>query len=285
MVAILTPVAGVALASAIGDVKDCGDDVQVNVAAAPEIAPVLADYAAAWSKTAAPAKGVCVSVKVSAADSASVAKAFAEKHGAELDLGDAETKPVKLPDVWVPESMTWLARLGGDLDGALATGEVSSVAESVVGLAIPESQQKDNLAAGNWGEATVDIGDPRSDAAALAVAMGTAKESKAVPAVAGDGLKVVSHSQLQFHNDQNPDDMWVFAEPSPALRPFDYPYVTPNRQSDELRKATEAFRAALVSDKFTGPLTEYGMSKAGPYPQPVDPGDVEKALGQDWFAG
>lgn len=283
MVAVLAPVAGVALATTIGDVKECADDVKVTVAAAPEIAPVLADYAKSWSASAAPAKGVCVSVQVEAIDSASVAAGYAEKHSADLDLGDAKTERVKLPDVWVPESMTWLARLGGDLDGELATEEISSVAESLVGVAIPESEQGGNPPAGSWSEATVDIGDPRYDAAALALAMGTVKESKGVPKVAGDGLKVVSHSQLQSHNAQKPDDKWVFAEPSPALRPFDYPYITATKQSAELRKATEAFRAALVSDKFTGPLAEHGMSKAGPYPQPIEPTDVKKALNQDWF--
>lgn len=283
MVAILTPVAGVALASAIGDVADCGENVDVTVAAAPEIAPILSDYAKSFSADAAPAKGVCVSVTVKSADSASVAAAYAKKYSADIDLGDAKITDVDLPDVWVPESMSWLTRLGGDLGGKLAADEVSSVAESRVGLAIPKSKQNDEPAPGTWSEATVDLGDPRNDSAALALTMVTAKEAKAVPQTGSDGLKVVSNSQLQFHNQKNPDDKWVFAEPSPPLRPFDYPYITPTAQSDELRKATQAFQSALVNEKFTNVLAENGMSKAGPYPQPVDADDVDKALRQDWF--
>src|SRR5690606_34931269 len=145
--------------------------------------------------------------------------AYAKKYSADIDLGDAKITDVDLPDVWVPESMSWLTRLGGDLDGKLAAEEVSSVAESRVGLAIPKSKQRDDPAPGTWSEATVDLGDPRNDSAALALAMVTAKEAKSVPRTGSDGLKVVSNSQLQLHNQKNPDDEWVFAEPSPPLRP------------------------------------------------------------------
>ncbi|ADD46033.1 hypothetical protein Snas_6417 [Stackebrandtia nassauensis DSM 44728] len=282
MVAVLAPVAGVALGSAIGDVKDCGEEVKVDVAAAPEIAPVLADYAKSWTATAAPSKGVCVSVEVKPMDSASVAAGFAKKHGVDLDLGGSPVNRVELPDVWVPESMTWLARLGGDLKGVLAADEVSSVAESRVGLAVPESKEGDNPPTGSWGDATVTARDPRVDAASLALAIGSVKDSKAKPSFDADGLEVVSNAQWMIHNKENPGDKWTFVEPSPPLRPFDYPYVTLSKQDDELRKATEAFKSALVSDKFTGPLSEHGMSKAGPYPQPVAPEDVEAALKQKW---
>ncbi|MGH8876591.1 MAG: hypothetical protein ACRD0P_04490, partial [Stackebrandtia sp.] len=227
-------------------------------------------------------KGVCVSVEVKSADSASVAAAYAKKFDAELDLGDAKLTDVDIPDVWVPESMTWLARLGGDLDGHLASDEVSSVAESLVGVGVPESQKSDKSVT-HWSKASVKSADPRNDAATLALAMGTVTDSKSVPAVESDGMPVVSAAQVDAHNTKNPEDKWVFSELQPKLRAFDYPFITQSKLDSELQRATEAFKAALVHDKFTTALTKYGMTKAGPYPQPVETEDVNKALSQSWL--
>ena len=113
----------------------CASRVSVTVAAAPEIAAAVRTTAGTWSDHQT--SGTCVSVIVDAQDPADVAAAVAGQRGATLTgLGQANGK-ARVPDVWIPDSSTWLQRVrvvGPDL----VPTEATSVAKSPVVLAMPQ---------------------------------------------------------------------------------------------------------------------------------------------------
>ena len=113
----------------------CGTRVSITVAAAPEIAPAVRTIAGTWSDHQS--SGTCASVVVDAQDPADVAAAVAGQRGATLTgLGQANGK-ARVPDVWLPDSSSWLQRVrvvGADL----VPTEAASVARSPVVLAMPQ---------------------------------------------------------------------------------------------------------------------------------------------------
>ncbi|MEV0733463.1 substrate-binding domain-containing protein [Polymorphospora sp. NPDC050346] len=116
---------------------DCSGRVPLNVAAAPEIAPVIEAAAAEWVEDGAAVDGTCVAVTVSGTDSVDVAAAVAGLHGISLaGVGRASGTAV-MPDVWVPDSSTWLLRLSAAAPGFAPTNN-ASVAHSPVVVAMPE---------------------------------------------------------------------------------------------------------------------------------------------------
>jgi hypothetical protein len=113
----------------------CSGSVALNVAAAPEIMPVVQSTAA--DLTAAQTTGTCVRVNVSASDPADVASALAAKKGATVaGLGQASGK-TQIPDVWIADSTTWLQRVRAVAPDLLAT-DAPSVGQSPVVLAMPQ---------------------------------------------------------------------------------------------------------------------------------------------------
>ncbi len=81
--------------------------------------------------------GVCVEVEVESVDPVDVAALVAGKHGVSLNgVGQASGTAV-LPDVWLPDSTSWLLRLRQQASG-FAPGNGASVARSPVVLAMPE---------------------------------------------------------------------------------------------------------------------------------------------------
>ncbi len=78
---------------------DCSGRDNAVVAASPDIAPLLSQLDAAWSKTQPSVDGVCVSVTVVARDSALMVTELASPWDS-ADNGPA-------PDVWVPASSVW----------------------------------------------------------------------------------------------------------------------------------------------------------------------------------
>ena len=79
--------------------SDCsGGTIGLNVAAAPDIAPVLAQVAGSLSGPERHAGSYCYTVRVAAADPARMAATLAGRSG--------DTQP----DVWVPDSSYWLGR-------------------------------------------------------------------------------------------------------------------------------------------------------------------------------
>jgi len=147
-----------ALWRSTGGDATCTGEVRLTIAAAPEIAPVLTHVSARWAEDARGGGGECVAVDVTAAAPADVALAVASGGGVVLagltPLAPASPVPgstptpsptdapparpaVAIPDIWVPDSTTWLVRVrstGPDL----VPPQASSVATSPVVLAVPQ---------------------------------------------------------------------------------------------------------------------------------------------------
>ncbi|WP_089021923.1 substrate-binding domain-containing protein [Micromonospora coriariae] len=115
----------------------CSGEIRLAVAVASELAPAVDAAASQWVKDGAAVGGTCIRVDVSASDPVDVAAVVAAKHGAVLaGVGQASGTAVT-PDVWVPDSSTWLLRLKKDAT-AFAPTNSASIARSPVVVAMPE---------------------------------------------------------------------------------------------------------------------------------------------------
>ncbi|MEU7908066.1 VWA domain-containing protein [Actinoplanes sp. NPDC049118] len=116
--------------------KDCSGQVSLDVAAAAEIAAAVRTAADAWVEQDAQVDGVCVAVKVKELEPATGAAAIAQRHGVTLTgLGGAPGQ-AEVPDVWIPDSSSWLLRVSAEAPGFSPTDR-EPVAESPVVLAMP----------------------------------------------------------------------------------------------------------------------------------------------------
>ncbi|MFC8617027.1 substrate-binding and VWA domain-containing protein [Micromonospora purpureochromogenes] len=116
----------------------CSGEIQLSVAAAPELAPAVQRASAQWVEDGAAVSGTCIAVNVSASEPVDVAAAVASKHGATLAGVGQASGTVTTPDVWIPDSSTWLLRLKNNGATAFAPGNGNSVARSPVVVAMPE---------------------------------------------------------------------------------------------------------------------------------------------------
>jgi Ca-activated chloride channel family protein len=117
--------------------SDCTGSVKLTVAAATEIAPAIEQTAQQWITDGANVGGTCVSVNVTGVNPATMAAAVAREHKVALTgLGPAPGS-VTVPDVWVPDSSTWLLRLKSEASGFVPT-DGKSIAQSPVVVAVPE---------------------------------------------------------------------------------------------------------------------------------------------------
>ncbi|MFC7545775.1 VWA domain-containing protein [Plantactinospora sp. GCM10030261] len=115
----------------------CSGEVRLTVGAAPEIAPAVQSVADGWARKGAAVEGVCVTVAVEASQPVDVAAVVAGQHGVSLSgVGQAPGTAVA-PDVWIPDSSTWLLRLQSQAPG-FAPANRASVARSPVVVAVPE---------------------------------------------------------------------------------------------------------------------------------------------------
>ena len=115
----------------------CSGRIELSVAAAPEIQPAVKAAADQWVSDGAAVGGTCIAVNVASADPVDVAAAVATKHGANLGIGQASGTAVT-PDVWVPDSSSWLLRLKNGGATAFAPANGASIARSPVVVAVPE---------------------------------------------------------------------------------------------------------------------------------------------------
>jgi hypothetical protein len=117
--------------------KGCTGQIKLSVAAATEIAPAVEQVAQQWITDGANVNGTCVAVNVYGINPATMAAAVAREHKVTLTgLGPAPAS-VAVPDVWVPDSSTWLLRLKSEATGFVPT-DSTPVAESPVVLAMPQ---------------------------------------------------------------------------------------------------------------------------------------------------
>ncbi|PWU50723.1 VWA domain-containing protein [Micromonospora globispora] len=115
----------------------CSGQIRLSVAAAPEIQPAVKAAADQWVSDGAAVGGTCIAVDVASAEPVDVAAAVATKHGANLGVGQASGTTVT-PDVWVPDSSSWLLRLKNGGATAFAPANGASIARSPVVVAVPE---------------------------------------------------------------------------------------------------------------------------------------------------
>jgi Ca-activated chloride channel homolog len=101
--------------------KGCKGQIKLTVAAATEIAPAVEQAAQQWTADGANVNGTCVAVNVSGVNPATMAAAVAREHKVSLTgLGPAPAS-VSVPDVWLPDSSTWLLRLKSEATGFVPT--------------------------------------------------------------------------------------------------------------------------------------------------------------------
>ncbi|GAA0531079.1 substrate-binding and VWA domain-containing protein [Paractinoplanes ferrugineus] len=115
----------------------CTGSVRLTVAAAPEIAPAVEQTAQKWIQDGANVNGTCVAVSVTPVNPATMASAVASEHKVTLTGLGAAPESVKVPDVWVPDSSTWLLRLKTEAQGFVPT-DGKPVAQSPVVVAMPK---------------------------------------------------------------------------------------------------------------------------------------------------
>jgi hypothetical protein len=182
----------VAVRAVEADAKGCSTGVRLNVAAAPEIAPVVQEAATRWVANNPRVSNECVRVQVSAAAPADVAAILAARAGGRINVGTPPTgtpSDADVPAVWIPDSVSWIGRVQG-VDQNAFDADTTSIAMSPVVLAMPtaaaqalQGNQPRKLGMQDLGpilqravqqrDKTVKLGmaEPRRDAASLAGAV------------------------------------------------------------------------------------------------------------------
>jgi glycosyltransferase involved in cell wall biosynthesis len=114
----------------------CGNPLRLALAVAPELVPAAQATAADWVRGDVTIGGRCVAVDVTGAESADVAAAIAGRANVAVP-GLAGNQQVKVPNVWIPDSSTWLQRLR-TAGPNLVPNEAPAIASSPVVLAMPQ---------------------------------------------------------------------------------------------------------------------------------------------------
>lgn len=114
----------------------CTGQVVLKVAAATEIAPAVEQAAQKWMVGGANVNHTCVAVHVTGINPATMAAAVAGDHKVTLSGLGAAPASVTVPDVWIPDSSTWLLRLRAEAPGFQPT-DGTSIADSPIVVAMP----------------------------------------------------------------------------------------------------------------------------------------------------
>jgi Ca-activated chloride channel family protein len=195
----------------------CDGQIPLTVAAATEIAPAIEQVAQKWMTNGANVNGTCVRINVNAVNPATMAAAVAREHSVTLTgLGSAPAS-ITVPDVWVPDSRTWLLRLKAEAAG-FTPSDGSPIAQSPIVVAMPtpvaqnfgwpdkELGWKDLLSqvtkSSNVRTGTV---DPTRDAAGLAGLLALASAAPVGPA--GQAAKVGALRALAAGSSALRDDL------------------------------------------------------------------------------
>jgi Ca-activated chloride channel family protein len=115
----------------------CSGSIRLTVAAAAEIAPAIDQTAQRWHQEGANVNGTCVDVAVTGVNPATMAAAVASEHKVTLTGLGSAPQSVKVPDVWVADSSTWLLRLKSEAPGFVPT-DGRPIAQSPVVVAMPQ---------------------------------------------------------------------------------------------------------------------------------------------------
>jgi Ca-activated chloride channel homolog len=274
----------------------CDNPATLRVAAAPDIAPVLTNYAAGLTDTQRNAGDYCYRVQVSAVDPVRVARELSGP------VGDQQ------PDAWVPDSSYWLSQVArGGQPAATSSGSIAS-SPVVIALAEPVARSLgwpdkpigwSQLAAGNTAaRLRIGIPDPARSpvgvSALLGVNAATVQAGRPTPATvaalralaanvssqASDlyaklpqsadaatlasslGGFPASEQSVAAYNGQKPSVVAVPVYPSPASPSLDYPYLVTAGRSGGVAAAAAKFHTLLQSDDAAALLTRAGFRTA-----------------------
>ncbi|WP_410674930.1 substrate-binding domain-containing protein [Amycolatopsis sp. cmx-4-68] len=232
----------------------CDTTTPVHLTAAPDIAPVLTTLARSVPEPD------CYTVEVDASASTATATAL-EANGANG------------PDVWVPESSTWLlqARDGGAWN-LPESGQ--PVASSPVVLALTDDVAKRAGWPGkspSWSDvlagSPVGLPDPGRDPAGIAALIGLQQLTKDAPDPAAaftEEIRKVSAVKQPFTASPASEQSvlarkLVAAYPAAGVPSFDYPYVVLPRASEASRSAAERFLRLLLDQTATKAFADAGF--------------------------
>jgi Ca-activated chloride channel homolog len=115
----------------------CTAPIHLAVTVAPELAPVVQTTVREWTASGPRVNGRCVAVDVQSTDQADVAAAIAGQHQATLSGVGRAAGDIRMPNVWIPDSSTWLQRLRA-ADPGWVPADAQAVARSPVVLAVPQ---------------------------------------------------------------------------------------------------------------------------------------------------
>jgi hypothetical protein len=269
-------------------VISCDTTTELNVTAAPDIAPVITQIGNQVSKDAGTS---CYTVSVASRDSAATAEALGVSDGSER------------PDVWLPESSMWLRRAQDK--GAWNTPVAGApVATSPVVMAMSEGAASElgwPAKTLTWGQVigpaaapTLAVGfpDPARDAVGVATlfglrdliknapdpgAAGTATMRKLSPNTVSQASDLyaklpggsdattpiaafpASENALLRYNSQQAAAKLVAVYAEPAVPSLDYPYVVLPDTADAKRTAAQKFLDRLTGEESRGELADAGF--------------------------
>lgn len=251
LLAVFAPVTAYTLNAAIAHVQSCGTEVELRIAAAPEMAAVLEDFVAAGGGAPSRGSDVCADITVEAVS------------GNAIGESDA--------DVWVPETALWL-----DLpDAGLAEQwDVlqESTASAAVGLALPAGESADEVLPD---EADVALQDPRQHAASLMWIMLFGVDEHTVEG--GDGTAVMSAPEVLAAGNaelQAPTGAAQIAQ-------FEYPMLARVDLGEDEREAAQNLLRSYKGDAYGALLAEHALGPAMPQPAPATAEAVAATL-QSW---
>jgi Ca-activated chloride channel homolog len=152
--AVVAVAAGLRFGFAMVADRGCDGTVRMSVAAAADIAPSVRAAAQGLAGGKAGGNGSCLAIDVRAAEPSDVAAAVSRQQRTSLSGVGAASGTSAVPDVWIPDSTSWLVRLRAAVPG-LTVGTEGSVALSPVVMAMPEPVE----AALGWRGKTPGYGD------------------------------------------------------------------------------------------------------------------------------
>ncbi|MFC3493139.1 hypothetical protein [Glycomyces rhizosphaerae] len=251
LLAVFAPVTAYTLNAAIAHVQSCGTEVELHVAAAPEMAAALEDFVAAGGGAPSRGSDVCADITVEAVS------------GNAIGESDA--------DVWVPETALWLTLPDA---GLAEQWEVlqDSTASSAVGLALPAGESTDEVLPD---EADVALQDPRRHAASLMWILLFGVDEHTVEG--GDGTAVMSAPEVLATGNTELQAPTGTAQ----IGQLEYPMLARTDLGENEREAAQNLLRSYKGDAYGELLAEHALDPAMPQPAPAT-AEVVAATLQSW---
>jgi hypothetical protein len=251
LLAVFAPVTAYTLNAAIAHVQSCGTEVDLHVAAAPEMAAALEDFVAAGGGAPSRGSDVCAHITVEAVAGGAVAETDA--------------------DVWVPETALWRNNPEAGLAEQWDVLQ-ESTASAAVGMALPAGEGTDGVLPE---EADVSLQDPRQHAASLMWIMMFGVDEHTVEG--GDGVPVMSAPEVLASGDT---DLQAPTGASQVAQ-FEYPMLARAGLGEHEREAAQNLLRSYKGESYGEVLAEHALGGAISQPAPTSPELIAAAL-QSW---